>query len=1268
MGHMLRLLSLLVAAFVPVVATAGDGWRLARFSADVTVPVGHRCMGVLPVKAREVVDPLRAIGFALVGGGERAVVFVSVDWCEIRNDAYDRWRDALAEAAGTSRERVLVSSVHQHDAPVVDLGAEGLLAGVGLGGELCDVAFHERAVQRVAAALRESLDAVRPVTHVGTGKARVERIASNRRVADASGRVTFARGSASGGDAAMAAAPVGLIDPWLRVVSFWEHDTPLAALSVYATHPMSFYGRGGVSADFPGIARARRQAELPDVLQVYASGCSGDVTAGKHNDGSAENRVRLAGRLHDAMVAAWESTARRPLGRVAFRNATLELPLGDADALSARSLRATLEDPEQPMRERILAAMGLASRLRVEAGRPIDVPCLDLGAAQIVLLPGESFVGYQLMAQRMRPDSFVVAVGYGECWPGYVPTRAAFEDGFGHGWRWVGRGCEPRMCDALRAALTSATPPSAGDCEAASEEITADVWKATEANPRYSEGSIIRRDDGALLHATTEFIGGGSDFASARIVARSSTDGGRTWSEPRVLQENVGGRNVMSVSLVRIRSAPGRGIGMFYLVKNDYDDLRVFMRMLTDDARTFGEPIPVTDAPGYHVMNNDRVVELSDGRLLCPVASTSDVRRFNHFVSVCWISDDGGLSWRRGSGQVDLPRRGAMEPEVIELRDGRLLMIVRTQLGAIWASRSEDRGDTWSEPESWGVESPESPATLRRIPSTGDLLLVWNPDFVEGAGHGGPRTPLAAAVSRDEGRTWSPRRYLETSPNHTYAYTSLTFADDRALLSYYVRDESTGRISSRFRSLPVSWFYTALGGDRGDDETVARGKDDRDGDRPPVRRGPRPGIDWPSFRGPSASGVAEGFATPERWDVEIGTGVRWKTPIPGLGLSSPIVWGDRVWVTTAVRGGDAAELKTGLYGDIESVDDDSPHRFELICLDRKRGGILWRKTAHEGAPKAQRHPKSSHANSTPATDGERVVACFGSEGLYCYSIDGKLLWKTDLGLLDAGFFLVPKAQWGFGSSPVIHGSRVILQCDVVSRCFIAAFDLESGRELWRTPRKDVPTWGTPNVIVEDDRAQVVVNGYHHIGGYDLATGKELWKLRGGGDIPVPTPVVGHGLVFITNAHGFLAPIYAVKTSATGDVSLKLGQTSNEHVAWSRNRDGNYMQTPLVLGDHLYCCRDNGIIACYDARTGERLYRERLWSDGTGWTASLVAADGKIYATGEEGTVVVVRAGSEFERIAVNELGEQAMATPAISEGVLIFRTRGHVIAVSGREE
>lgn len=423
------------------------------------------------------------------------------------------------------------------------------------------------------------------------------------------------------------------------------------------------------------------------------------------------------------------------------------------------------------------------------------------------------------------------------------------------------------------------------------------------------------------------------------------------------------------------------------------------------------------------------------------------------------------------------------------------------------------------------------------------------------------------------------------------------------------------------------------------------------------------GVHWPMFRGPQALGIAEGYATPTKWDVESGQNVKWKTAIPGLGHASPVIWGDRVFVITAISGQKDPYLKVGLYGNIDPVDDPSVHRWMLYCLDKDSGEIIWEKLAHQGVPRIKRHTKATHANSTPATNGQFIVTFFGSEGLFCFDFDGNLVWQKDLGELDAGFFRVPEAQWGFASSPMIHGDKVLVQCDVQENSFIAAFDLETGEQTWRTPREEVPTWSTPMVHVSDGRAQVIANGWKHIGGYDLQTGEPLWWMQGGGDIPVPVPVVAHDLIFITNAHGGMAPIYAIRTDASGNISLESSQSSNDGVAWSESRTGAYMVSPLVYGEQLYVLKNNGVLTCFEAKTGERHYQMRLGSGQTGFTASPVAANGNIYFSGEYGEIFVVRAGPEFELLGSNEMHEICMATPAISEGTLFFRTRGHLVAI-----
>lgn len=425
--------------------------RLACFTADVTVPVGHGMMGGA-WRATRIADPLEAHGLIWLGAG-KPVVFVAVDWCEIRNDALERWQRVLADAAGTAPERVLVCTVHQHDAPVADLEAERILRTRGLSATVCDLEFHEVAVQRVAQALREALPQARLITHIGLGKAQVERIASNRRYLTPDGVVRFDRTSSTR-DPVARVAPEGLIDPWLRTLSFWEGDTPVAAVSAYAVHPMSYYGQGEVSADFPGLARRRRQQETPGVKQVYVTGAAGNLTAGKYNDGAVTNRAVLADRLHRAMVEAWDTTRRVPLTQLELRVERVRLEPRDDPGFRVTGLEQTLAEAEKPFAQ-CLAAMGLSWRRRADAGQRIDLPCLDFGVAQWLVLPGESYVEFQLAAQAMRPESFVLVAAYGEGATGYIPTDRHIAEGDGNlgDWCWVAPGSEARLLEGIRRVL-----------------------------------------------------------------------------------------------------------------------------------------------------------------------------------------------------------------------------------------------------------------------------------------------------------------------------------------------------------------------------------------------------------------------------------------------------------------------------------------------------------------------------------------------------------------------------------------------------------------------------------------------------------------------------------------------------------------------------------------------------------------------------------------------------------------------------------------------
>jgi hypothetical protein len=432
----------------------GHTFRLATFNAEVTPPLGHPCMGGGIAPAQRVDDPLYARGFVLQGT-ERPIVLVAVDWCEIRNDAYDCWRAALAAAAQTQPASVFVTSVHQHDAPVADLTAQRILAEHNCAGSICLLDFHEQAVRRVAQAARDALGRPRPITHLGLGQAKVERVASNRRFFRPNGQLSHGRSSSTKEPDAHA-APEGTIDPWLKTLSFWDGDRPVAALSCYATHPMSYYGKGGVSSDFVGLARQRRQADDPAPFQIYATGCSGNVTAGKYNDGSPENRLVLRDRLYQALVAAWQATQRQRLHSIAFRQVPLRLTPRESPGFTPADLRRRLGQDSPPFQQ-CLAALGLSWRRRVEAGQAIDVPALDFGGAHLLLLPAETYVEYQLFAQQSRPDSFVVVMGFGECGPGYIPIERAWAEGDSnlHDWCWVAPGAEPAMQAAIRAALAS---------------------------------------------------------------------------------------------------------------------------------------------------------------------------------------------------------------------------------------------------------------------------------------------------------------------------------------------------------------------------------------------------------------------------------------------------------------------------------------------------------------------------------------------------------------------------------------------------------------------------------------------------------------------------------------------------------------------------------------------------------------------------------------------------------------------------------------------
>jgi outer membrane protein assembly factor BamB len=420
---------------------------------------------------------------------------------------------------------------------------------------------------------------------------------------------------------------------------------------------------------------------------------------------------------------------------------------------------------------------------------------------------------------------------------------------------------------------------------------------------------------------------------------------------------------------------------------------------------------------------------------------------------------------------------------------------------------------------------------------------------------------------------------------------------------------------------------------------------------------------WPSFRGRFASGVADGQDLPDRWDGEQGIAIKWRARIPGLGHSSPIVWGDQILLTTAVSSRSEARFKPGLYGDGTASDDRSVHQWKVYCLDKRSGRVRWEQKASEGVPIDKRHIKSTYANSTPATDGRYIVVFFGSQGLYCYDMKGRLVWKRDLGRMDVGAYDLPEYEWGPASSPIIYKDLVIVQCDQQKGSFLTALNLRNGETVWKTAREELPSWGTPAIYPGKDRVELVANGSNFIRGYDPETGKELWRLGGSSKITAPTPVFSGELIVIASGRRPEMPIFVVRAGASGDITLKPNETANKYVAWSRQKSGPYMPTPLIYQNHLYILRNQGILACYELATGEEKYVERIPHQGSGFSASPVAADGKIYLPSEDGDIFMVKAGPRFELLGKNGLGQLLMATPAISGGMMFVRAESDIFAI-----
>lgn len=417
---------------------------------------------------------------------------------------------------------------------------------------------------------------------------------------------------------------------------------------------------------------------------------------------------------------------------------------------------------------------------------------------------------------------------------------------------------------------------------------------------------------------------------------------------------------------------------------------------------------------------------------------------------------------------------------------------------------------------------------------------------------------------------------------------------------------------------------------------------------------------WPAFRGPGAAGVAEGPA-PTAWDVERLAQVKWKTEIPGLGHSSPVVWGNRVFVTTAVTSAPQTELPPGLSGDVASSTDATPQSWRVYCLDKSSGKILWQKALHEGAPKSKRHTRNSFATPTPVTDGKHLIVSFGSEGLFGLDLEGTLLWRQDLGPLDAGYYADSTFQWGFGSSPVLYDNLVIVQADVDRDAFLAAYDVATGKLVWKTARNDRQSWSTPGLTHGLPQDEIVTIAPRAVRGYEAKTGQELWHLDWNMEITESTPIFSGGVIYLSSGKGQQQPILALRPGARGDLTPQPGKPLDPHIVWLREKGGPITTSPLLYGDCLYALTDQGVLRCLSPASGEEVYAQRLMDM---FLSSPVAAGGKLYMTSVDGNVYVVRAGSRFEQLSVNPMGEISYATPAISDGMLVVRTQHHLYGIA----
>ncbi len=415
--------------------------------------------------------------------------------------------------------------------------------------------------------------------------------------------------------------------------------------------------------------------------------------------------------------------------------------------------------------------------------------------------------------------------------------------------------------------------------------------------------------------------------------------------------------------------------------------------------------------------------------------------------------------------------------------------------------------------------------------------------------------------------------------------------------------------------------------------------------------------EWPQFRGPSAGVAPDDPALPDTWSAT--QNVAWKVPIPGLGWSSPVVWGDHVFVTTVVNSTAQDLPKPGFYlGDWAA--SPAPHKWMVYDNDFRSGKVRWEREVSGAAPSKAKHLKNTYASETAVTDGERVYAYFGNAGLFAFDFSGKPVWSKPMPAMKT------RNNWGTGASPVLHGNRIYIVNDNDEQSFLAAYDKRTGAEIWKVARKEGTNWATPFVWENSVRTEIVTSGSDLVRSYDL-NGKQLWELKGMSTISVTTPFASHGMLMLNSGYVAdpLRPAYAIKPGATGDISLKGEETSNAYIAWALKTGAPYQPTPVVVGDTYYTLFDRGFFTAHDVRTAKELYpRQRISTDTAAFVASPWSYNGKIFAISEDGETYVIQAGPEFKVLGKNSLGEMTLATPAVAHGSVLIRTVGNLYRIA----